>query len=107
MSTGDKLADWAQRHEYSIIVGGWAVSLAAAGGIISRNKCVLTPMISRYPPTAQKVVQARMWAQGLTIAIILAAAGLKTNHNKGESASRVRHLSVIRSHPLYLASVFL
>ncbi|KAJ7506536.1 hypothetical protein B0H11DRAFT_1971693 [Mycena galericulata] len=79
MSTGDKVADWARRHEYSIIVGGWALSLAAAGGIISRNK---------YQTTAQKVVQARMWAQGLTIAIILAAAGLKTNHNLGESASR-------------------
>ncbi|KAJ7129194.1 hypothetical protein C8R44DRAFT_776133 [Mycena epipterygia] len=78
MSTGDKLADWASRHEYSIIVGGWALSLALAGGIISRNK---------YQTTAQKVVQARMWAQGLTIGIILTAAGLKTTHNLGESAS--------------------
>jgi len=79
MSTGDKVADWASRHEYSIIVGSWALSLGLAGGIISRNK---------YQTTAQKVVQARMWAQGLTIAIILAAAGLKTGHNLGESASR-------------------
>lgn len=38
MSTGDKVADWASRHEYSIIVGSWALSLALAGGIISRNK---------------------------------------------------------------------
>ncbi|KAJ7118558.1 hypothetical protein C8R43DRAFT_1036059 [Mycena crocata] len=79
MSTGDKITDWARRHEYSIIVGGWALSLALAGGIISRDK---------YQTTAQKVVQARMWAQGLTIAIILTAAGLKTSHNKGETASR-------------------
>jgi len=78
MSTGEKVADWAQRHEYSIIVGGWALSLAVAGGIVSRN---------RYQTTPQKVVQARMWAQGLTIGIILGAAGLKTNLNKGESAS--------------------
>ncbi|KAJ7739891.1 hypothetical protein B0H16DRAFT_1568202 [Mycena metata] len=86
LSTSDKIADWASRHEYSLIVGGWALSLAVAGGIISRDK---------YQTTAQKVVQARMWAQGLTIGIILAAAGLKTGHNKGESASRVRHDSVI------------
>ncbi|KAJ7462131.1 hypothetical protein FB451DRAFT_1267897 [Mycena latifolia] len=78
LSTGDKIADWASRHEYSIIVGGWALSLAIAGGIISRDK---------YQTTAQKVVQARMWAQGLTIGIILTAAGLKANHNKGETAS--------------------
>ncbi|KAJ6561462.1 hypothetical protein DFH09DRAFT_1160002 [Mycena vulgaris] len=79
LSTGDKIADWASRHEYSIIVGGWALSLALAGGIISRDK---------YQTTAQKVVQARMWAQGLTIGIIITAAGLKANRNKGESASR-------------------
>ncbi|KAJ7098691.1 hypothetical protein B0H15DRAFT_821870 [Mycena belliarum] len=79
MTMSDKVADWASRHEYSIIVGGWALSLAVAGGIISRDK---------YQSTAQKVVQARMWAQGLTIGIILTAAGLKANRNKGESASR-------------------
>jgi hypothetical protein len=38
MSTKDKIVDWASRHEYSIIVGSWALSLAIAGGIISRNK---------------------------------------------------------------------
>ncbi|KAJ7068808.1 hypothetical protein C8F01DRAFT_1119393 [Mycena amicta] len=79
LGTTDKIADWARRHEYSIIVGGWALSLALAGAIISRDK---------YQTTAQKIVQARMWAQGLTIGIILTAAGLKTNLNKGESASR-------------------
>ncbi|CAK5263138.1 unnamed protein product [Mycena citricolor] len=75
MSTKEKLGDWASRHEYSIIVGSWALSLALAGGIISRDK---------YQTTAQKIVQARMWAQGLTIGIILTAAALKTNMNKGE-----------------------
>jgi hypothetical protein len=38
MSAGDKIADWAQRHEYSIIVGAWALSLVGSGAIISRNK---------------------------------------------------------------------
>ncbi|KAJ7639382.1 hypothetical protein FB45DRAFT_905458, partial [Roridomyces roridus] len=79
LSTTDKIADWAKRHEYSIIVGGWALSLAAAGAIISRD---------RFQSTAQKIVQARMWAQGLTIAIILGAAAFKTNRNLGETASR-------------------
>ncbi|KAF7332565.1 HIG1 domain-containing protein [Mycena kentingensis (nom. inval.)] len=79
LSTREKVVDWAQRHEYSIIVGSWALSLGLAGGIISRNK---------YQTTAQKIVQARMWAQGLTIGIILTAAGLKTNLNKGEAPAR-------------------
>ncbi|KAJ7368872.1 hypothetical protein DFH08DRAFT_34929 [Mycena albidolilacea] len=79
LSMGDKIADWASRHEYSLIIGGWALSLVAAGVIINRDK---------YQTPAQKIVQARMWAQGLTIGIILSAAGFKTTHNKGESASR-------------------
>jgi hypothetical protein len=40
-----------------------------------------------------------MWAQGLTIGIILSAAGFKANHNKGESASMVRHGFVIGRTP--------
>nr|GAT51235.1 predicted protein [Mycena chlorophos] len=79
LSVKDKVADWASRHEYSIIVGGWALSLVAAGAIISRN---------RYQTTAQKIVQARMWAQGLTIGIILTAAGFKTNLNRGEEPAK-------------------
>lgn len=38
MTTEEKLGDWADRHQYSIILGGWASSLALAGAIISRDK---------------------------------------------------------------------
>ncbi|KAJ7624192.1 hypothetical protein B0H17DRAFT_908502, partial [Mycena rosella] len=69
MSASGKIVDWASRHEYSI-VGGWVLSLTLTSGIISRNK---------RQTTAQKVVQACMWAQDLTIGIILTVAGLKTN----------------------------
>ncbi|KAG7097382.1 hypothetical protein E1B28_004732 [Marasmius oreades] len=68
LSAMDKISDWASRHEYSIIMGSWALSLAAAGAIISRD---------RYQTGPQKIVQARMWAQGLTIGILIAAGALK------------------------------
>ncbi|KAG6840644.1 hypothetical protein C0991_005367 [Blastosporella zonata] len=67
LSTRDKLGDWADRHQYSLILGGWASSLAFAGAIISRDK---------LQTTAQKVVQARMWAQGLTIGLLIVAGAL-------------------------------
>lgn len=38
LSAQDKFADWADRHQYTIILGGWASSLALAGAIISRDK---------------------------------------------------------------------
>ncbi|KAI6112271.1 hypothetical protein EDD16DRAFT_1603989 [Pisolithus croceorrhizus] len=38
LSVKDKVADWAARHKYGIICGSWALSLAVAGAIISRDK---------------------------------------------------------------------
>lgn len=40
LSTGDKIADWADRHQYSLIMGSWAASMAVAGAIISRDKYI-------------------------------------------------------------------
>ncbi|KAF8076704.1 hypothetical protein FPV67DRAFT_1472392 [Lyophyllum atratum] len=77
LSTKDKIADWAERHQYSLILGGWASSLALAGALISRDKLQTTP---------QKVVQARMWAQGLTIGILIVAGAL-TQSKRAAAAS--------------------
>ncbi|KAF5388401.1 hypothetical protein D9615_000659 [Tricholomella constricta] len=77
MSTRDKIADWSERHQYSLILGGWASSLAFAGAVISRDK---------LQTTAQKVVQARMWAQGLTIGLLIVAGAL--THSKREAAAK-------------------
>lgn len=41
LSTADKVRDWASRHQYSIILGSWAVGMAAAGAIVARDRCVL------------------------------------------------------------------
>lgn len=78
LSTGEKVRDWATRHQYSIILGSWALSMGVAGGIISRNK---------YQSIPQKVVQARMWAQGLTIGVLV-AAGILTHRSRQETAVR-------------------
>ncbi|KAJ8087014.1 Replication factor C, subunit RFC4 [Marasmius tenuissimus] len=79
LSTTDKISDWASRHEYSIIMASWALSLAAAGAIISRDK---------YQTGPQKVVQARMWAQGLTIGILIAAGALKHGQRADTAAKK-------------------
>lgn len=75
LTTKEKIGDWATRHQYSIIVGSWILSVAVAGGIISRD---------RHQTLPQKVVQVRMWAQGLTIGVLI-AAGMLT-HNQRQAA---------------------
>ncbi|KAL0950150.1 hypothetical protein HGRIS_010146 [Hohenbuehelia grisea] len=70
LDTSSKLKDWALRHQYSLIVGGWALSLGVAGAVLYRDK---------YQTVPQKVVQARMWAQGLTISLLIAAGALTSS----------------------------
>ncbi|KAF8345566.1 hypothetical protein F5887DRAFT_965678 [Amanita rubescens] len=69
LSGTEKLKEWALRHQYGLIFGGWAASICVAGAVIWRNK---------YQTPAQKIVQARMWAQGLTIGT------LKADHSWAE-----------------------
>ncbi|KAF5393049.1 hypothetical protein D9757_001183 [Collybiopsis confluens] len=82
MSNKEKMIDWASRRQYSIIMASWALSLGAAGAIISRDK---------YQTPAQKVVQARMWAQGLTIGILIAAGALNHLQQKDAVDKHVDH----------------
>ncbi|KAI0772097.1 hypothetical protein BD413DRAFT_612920 [Trametes elegans] len=67
LDTKAKLKEWALRNQYKLILGSWAASLAIAGGIVMRD---------RYQTGPQKIVQARMWAQGLTIGVLIAAGVL-------------------------------
>ncbi|CAL1701005.1 unnamed protein product [Somion occarium] len=84
MTLGQKVRDVAIRHQYGMIGGAWAISMLAAWGIIMRNP---------YQTIPQKVVQARMWAQGLTIGVLIAAGVLTHSmHTNLEEDGPVRHL---------------
>ncbi|KAJ2917455.1 hypothetical protein MD484_g2946, partial [Candolleomyces efflorescens] len=81
MTLREKVGDWSFRHQYTLIMGGWAGSLGIAAAIISRNK---------YQTYPQKIVQARMWAQGLTIGLLIAAGAL--THNSKKEMAKETHL---------------
>ncbi len=93
LSTKEKFSRWVARHQYQVILGSWATSMAVAGTIIMRDRYGypfpsphLDSLLSRHQSTSQKIVQARMWAQGLTIGILV-AAGIVT-HSERTDASR-------------------
>lgn len=92
LTTKEKIGDWATRHQYSIILGSWALSMAVAGGIISRD---------RHQTIPQKIVQVRMWAQGLTIGVLI-GAGILT-HSQRQAALEQRSRSVDHSWQTFLA----
>lgn len=60
--------DWARERRYTIVVGSWAASMGVALGAVSRN---------RFLTTAQKLVQARVYAQALTLVVLVATAALE------------------------------
>ncbi|KAH9179641.1 hypothetical protein EDB89DRAFT_1922352 [Lactarius sanguifluus] len=76
LSSSEKISKWVARHQYQVILGSWATSMAVAGTIIMRD---------RHQSNSQKIVQARMWAQGLTIGILI-ATGIVTHSQRAEAA---------------------
>jgi len=68
MSPREKVVRWAVQNKYKVVIGSWAASmLGSAAFIFARN------------PTqtfSQKLVQCRMVAQGATVAVLIASAGL-------------------------------
>jgi hypothetical protein len=64
----EKVKSISREYRYPIVTTSWVLSMALSLGMVSRN---------RYLTTAQKLVQARMYAQGLTLLILVASAGLE------------------------------
>lgn len=63
----EKAMIWAHQNRYSIVFGSWVASMGAAFAMVSRS-----PMT-----TPQKLVQARVYAQGLTMAVVIASLALE------------------------------
>ncbi|KAI9836262.1 MAG: hypothetical protein M1819_001599 [Sarea resinae] len=75
-SFGTRTLDWAREHRYPIVFGSWVASMGVAGAIVGRNP---------YLTGQQKLVQARVYAQGLTLAVLVATAALEIGDaNKGK-----------------------
>ncbi|GAA6059628.1 hypothetical protein JCM10212_004131 [Sporobolomyces blumeae] len=66
IGTKDALIEWAKANRWSVVFGSWVASMAGSGAYIAASPLSF----------AQKLVQARMVAQGLTVAVLIASAGL-------------------------------
>lgn len=75
-TTTDRLLDWGRRNRYTIVFGSWIASMAVAFALVSRQP---------YMTGAQKLVQARVYAQGLTVAVLVVTAVFEmSDAKKGE-----------------------
>jgi len=65
-----RLRAWGAENRYSIVFGSWIASMGIALSIVGRSKQLTT---------GQKIVQARVYAQGLALAVLIATAVLETS----------------------------
>jgi phosphate/sulfate permease len=65
----ERSKDWASENRYPILFGVWIASMAGSWALVSRS-----PMSG-----SQKLVQARMYAQGLTLSALLASFAFEGN----------------------------
>ncbi|RMZ79114.1 hypothetical protein DV738_g3457, partial [Chaetothyriales sp. CBS 135597] len=64
----ERSLDWARHERYKIVFGSWIGSMAAAFAIVNRNK---------HLTGQQKIVQARVYAQFLTLGVLVASAAFE------------------------------
>jgi len=69
----DKAKNWGREHRYPIVFTSWVASMAGSLGLVSRDK---------YLTSAQKLVQARVYAQGLTLLILVATAAFEVSDQR-------------------------
>ncbi|KAH8596781.1 hypothetical protein B0O99DRAFT_619921 [Bisporella sp. PMI_857] len=74
-SSWQKAKNWGRENRYPIVTASWVASMGIALGLVGRNP---------YLTKAQKLVQARVYAQGLTLAVLVATAAFEVGDaNKG------------------------
>ncbi len=69
LTTGQKVIESLSTHKYKIITSAWAGSLWGSWHLIDRDPIMTRP---------QKIVQARMYAQFITVLLLLGTIGLTT-----------------------------
>ncbi|KAI9726385.1 MAG: hypothetical protein M1834_009048 [Cirrosporium novae-zelandiae] len=73
---GQRTFDWFRDHRYPIVGVSWVASMGLSLWLVGRNP---------YLTTSQKLVQARVYAQGLTVAVLMATAAFEIgDRNKGQ-----------------------
>ncbi|RAO70435.1 uncharacterized protein BHQ10_006447 [Talaromyces amestolkiae] len=73
MSLGNRIGAWAREEKYKIIGATWIASIVGSFVLVGRNP---------YLTGQQKIVQARVYAQGLTLAVMCASAAFEIHDQR-------------------------
>ncbi|KAL4978370.1 hypothetical protein BDW66DRAFT_18742 [Aspergillus desertorum] len=73
MSLSDRALAWAREERYTIVFSTWVASMIGSFAIVGRNPYLSGP---------QKLVQARVYAQGATLAVLIASAAFEISERR-------------------------
>lgn len=81
MTFTERAMDFGRRERYKIVGGSWLLSMVGAFALVGRNP---------YLSGQQKLVQARVYAQGLTLAVLVASAAFEISEQRADQAAEKR-----------------
>lgn len=82
------VTQWFMDYKYHLIVSGWAASMAGSFWFVNRD---------RFMTKAQKIVQARVYAQGLTVLMLLASVAFSVTGKDAAEATKIKKAEQSRS----------
>jgi hypothetical protein len=71
----ERAMDFGRKERYKIVGGSWLASMITAFALVNRNKYLTGP---------QKLVQARVYAQFLTLGVLVATAAFEVSDSKNK-----------------------
>ncbi|KAJ5727771.1 hypothetical protein N7493_005591 [Penicillium malachiteum] len=77
LSISDRVVAFARREKYKIVGATWIASMVGSFVLVSRNP---------YLSGQQKLVQARVYAQGLTLGVLCASAAFEISDQRREGS---------------------
>jgi len=72
----ERAMEFGRKERYKIVAGSWIASMVAAFSLVNRNK---------YLSGQQKLVQARVYAQFLTLGVLVASAAFEISDSRNET----------------------
>jgi hypothetical protein len=72
----ERAMDFGRKERYKIVFGSWIGSMVAAFALVNRNK---------YLTGQQKIVQARVYAQFLTVGVLVATAAFEISDQRSQT----------------------
>lgn len=86
-TTGERFREWGRQNRYTIVSTSWVTSVAAAMAIVSRD---------RHLTASQKIMQARVYAQALTLLVLIATAAFETADRKAQHSGGAGRWDIVK-----------